>query len=1412
MAIKYYDGIHEAQKDQKPADELPAFDIERIRNNSPKARLQSWFFHHLRLPRMGLAFLRRWHPMLGFGKFLLVTRNDDVREILERQDAFETPYGPEMTEIAGGTNFILGMHDGPAYRRMKSTVLTAFPVDEVEPKVRAIAARHSQDIMLRAGPGFDVISGLLKVVPVRICREYYGMTIDDENEFADWANALSGFFFGDPGGNPVARELAIVAGAHMAAAIDRSIEAVREGRVSYQTPLGRLVDMLDRKKPAVELGEVHSIMMGMITGFAPTNLLAAGNCLNVILSRPEAQKAVQDAIASGDNEQLDRAIKEAMRFNPIWIGPFRYTMNDTVIAKGTRRERTVKAGTAVMPATLSAMFDADAVERPNEYDTSRPARDYLLFGHGIHQCIGAAMAKIQIAEAFRALFSKKDVRRSKGRAGRLSYLGAYPESLKVDFETAALSKTVTHSMVTIVCPVKPGVSLASLREKVGQLGNPAKEDVADKLDANGTIHFASLAVACKADPSDERPGDESHLVLELSGDGTDDEVITNFAAAGENPMRGIFEEACGLGPDEPFEKFLHQHAIKISPTFGGFAGIVFSGTPGHSVARIHAEARLESVARAIVGKISRPGGENAGKTLAEVRQRLAADGNFDWALEPAEGLLEKQGKGGFWKAAWTTFKAPWVMVTSLALLLLFWRLTHLFVFGSAKTFLGKLFIAGAALIVTILGFALFFVVIGGLAYFWLRRIEKRDEPVDVAIDHRRLEAIIDRENQIPQNNLTAISIKKAGVFRRLTLRFAFYVISIMAKSVYRPGFLGSINTIHFARWVLLPKTDKLMFFSNYGGSWESYLEDFIAKAHFGLTGVWSNTLGFPRARRLFLDGATDGDRFKRWARMQQIPTLFWYCAYPGLNTGRIRQNSLIRSGIAKAETESEARDWLGLFGSLPRPPGTLETSEIQTIFFGPLGPLHLGQMIAVRIPKESSRTKRKAWLKYVAEETTFANELPSDSAMIALFGPDGLLRLGMDGQSKTDGLASFPPVFRQGMSSAARSRILDDVGESAPEKWEWGSAGNPADAIVVVYAADQKTLEDKVAEIEQITTAAGLTVAAKLPLIVRGKGEVAAKGSRKAASAKARNKGEQAYEHFGFADGISQPVIRGTPRAKSSVSPMHVVAAGEFLLGYKDELGFYPPTPTVTSSMDSSGILPELDHEPVTLFGIDSEFRDFGRNGSFVVVRQMEQHVDKFHDFCRHAAKEHSRHSNGEGITQEWIAAKMVGRWQDGTSLVRNPNGRELREPDNDFSFADEDPQGLHCPLGSHVRRSNPRDSLGEDHETQIKINKRHRILRIGRTYEKDGEKGLLFMCLNADIERQYEFVQQSWVAAVSFNGLQEKDPTIGAQRDDAGRFSIPSTDGSVVLTGLPSFVTTRGGGYFFMPSRSAMQYLISRL
>ena len=218
------------------------------------------------------------------------------------------------------------------------------------------------------------------------------------------------------------------------------------------------------------------------------------------------------------------------------------------------------------------------------------------------------------------------------------------------------------------------------------------------------------------------------------------------------------------------------------------------------------------------------------------------------------------------------------------------------------------------LFVVVLAFAVPLLILAAALYFSLRAKEQTDWIDSRAPRREVLHAILANENQCAQNHMVSITQRKPGVTRRITARLAFWIIGALATRQFQPGHLGDIGTIHFARWVMLPGGRDFVFFSNYGGSWESYLEDFITKAHAGLTAVWSNTVGFPVTENLFELGATDGERFKRYARHSMAPTPFWYSAYPDLTTDNIRTNAAVRSGLAAAMTNEEATSWLAQFG------------------------------------------------------------------------------------------------------------------------------------------------------------------------------------------------------------------------------------------------------------------------------------------------------------------------------------------------------------------------------------------------------------------------------------------------------------------------------------------------------------------
>ena len=594
----------------------------------------------------------------------------------------------------------------------------------------------------------------------------------------------------------------------------------------------------------------------------------------------------------------------------------------------------------------------------------------------------------------------------------------------------------------------------------------------------------------------------------------------------------------------------------------------------------------------------------------------------------------------------------------------------------------------------------------------------------------------------------------------------------------------------------------MLFFSNYGGSWESYLEDFITLAHGGLTGVWSNTEGFPRTKNLIQDGATDSDRFKRWARRSHYPSRFWYSAYPDLNTERIRRNCSIRHGLATATSEDEAAKWLSLFGSEPPRPDTLETEEIQTIMFGGMGSHIKGSCFVAKFTEGEAEAKR--WLKALESKIEYGNDGLRESVTQIAFTAGGLTKLGLDGK-EMDG---FPMAFSQG--PARRSDILGDIKEDSPENWSWGGDSD-VDAVVLLY---DMTTESHKSSVDYINTNS-MTNGVDLEEI--GLLDIDKKDRT---------------EHFGFVDGVSQPIIRGVGRAKSSDKGLNIVEPGEFILGYHNNRGYFPHSPKIPVASDHNSYL--ANARVLADSDSDSESepkRDFGLNGSYLVVRQLEQNVPGFNKFVSQKSASLNK-LNHDGVPNDltseqleiWLKAKMVGRWPDGTSLIRYPNkpGKGWKKdgkatPDNSFHLGQDDPLGHKVPLGSHIRRTNPRDSFNPGSDEQMSITNRHRILRRGRLYgerfdpkggDEKEKRGLLFMCLNSDIERQFEFIQQSWMLARRFQGLDaELDPVVGRGGVN-GRFTIPTPHGPVIVSGIQRFVSVCGSGYFFLPSRRSIRYL----
>ena len=959
---------------------------------------------------------------------------------------------------------------------------------------------------------------------------------------------------------------------------------------------------------------------------------------------------------------------------------------------------------------------------------------------------------------------------------------------------------MNQASVTVVSPLAL-TRVAEAQDAIDALGNPAHADVAaalDRLDGEAGTHFASLHAIRSQD------GARGYLVLEFSADGEEALAVERITAAIGDRLRPLFMLADDWASDAQLKDYLLRNRVKLGAGWFSHPGVAFAGTPGMTVGRIRTEAALAADIPSVLGP---PGGTSGLARLQAVRAALASRAGGASRLDPAPSLPTQQPSGllGSIGSFLATFLWPIAWVLLLVALLAG-------VLGTHGTFLGFVW---AALWRATLAAGALLVAAAGLAYLSLRRAEAQDALEERAPPRATQSAMFARENHGAQNHMASITQRKPGALRAVTSRLVFWAVGAAVARLDQPGFLSGIGTIHFARWVTLPNSPDVLFLSNYDGSWESYLEDFITRAHTGLTAIWSNSIGFPRTSNLTQDGATDGERFKRYARHSMQPTRFWYSAYPHLTTTQIRTNAQIRLGLSGAMTEDEAVEWLALFGSAERPAEKLLSSEIQSLVFGGLNFMPFGTCLVLALPP--NRAAARSWLAGLHPDLAFddGRHLAGEAVATLALGATGLAALGLP----TESLETFPFAFLEGMTTPSRSRILGDNGDSAPSQWRWG--GVPPDAVLLVYGRTPAAAAAKRDELVARAEALGLAVVATIPL---------------------KEVDRSKPEPFGFADGISQPLIRGTYKSLRNADPIHLVEPGEFILGYPDNRHNMPPGPTLAATFDPDNALPLLDapHD----FGrtVVEAPRQVGFNGSYLVIRELEQDVDAFHAYCAaEATRLAGRLRAPYEVTPEFVGAKLVGRWQDGASLARHPYAppKDERHPqkeqarpttapiaaqpierapksprfhsDNDFLFGTEDPEALRCPFGAHIRRSNPRDSFDPGSKEQVDITNRHRILRVGRQYApEEGQKpGLLFMCLNGDIERQFEFVQQSWLKSPSFHGLScEKDPLLADGEHGASGFTIPTREGPVRLSPVPAFVRTRGGGYFSMPGKRLVEFL----
>lgn len=483
-------------------------------------------------------------------------------------------------------------------------------------------------------------------------------------------------------------------------------------------------------------------------------------------------------------------------------------------------------------------------------------------------------------------------------------------------------------------------------------------------------------------------------------------------------------------------------------------------------------------------------------------------------------------------------------------------------------------------------------------------------------------------------------------------------------------------------------------------------------------------------------------------------------------------------------------------------PTSVPLHEVQGIILRGYESLQGGVFVLLEI---GELAPAREWLKSLVPEIRTAEEKPYDFAVNIAFTFPGLRKLGLHSEANVN----FSREFQEGMDADHRNRVLGDTGSLEPRSWVWGNRESAPQehVLLMLYAATDEAVQPFHERHRERYIAAGLK-----ELMVFDPRHLPGR-----------------TEHFGFRDGISQPDIEGVVKVNPNSEVVNttgepgiqkLVRTGEFLLGYPNSYDKLPPSPTVPRDCAKS--------------------YDFGRNGSYLVIRQVSQDVREFWRFVKSLVPEGIANDarDTEAIR---IASKMVGRWPGGAPLAADRGDDPALKDDNDFGYGETDPLGLKTPIGSHIRRTHPRDSIepgptGQERISpadSLDVSKLHRIIRRGRPYgdplcpsmnprdmlnapekEKDNDRGLLFVCFNANIARQFEFIQQTWMNNPKFGGLYDDSDPVTGQREPVGlpRKADVFTEQALPVRrryeGLPQFVHVRGGGYFFMPGIESLKYL----
>jgi cytochrome P450 len=394
--------------------------------------------------RVAFKFAREYRPILVTPKATIVTRYDDVVEVLTRDGDFSVvpTYAAKMHATSG--DFFLGMDASPQHDREAGIVRKAISRTDLETIARIVSRECEARIAAAAAktPGrLDVVDVLTRAVPAQVVAEFFGVPGPDAPTLKRWMRAIFWEIFLNPTNDSEVTAAASVASAELKSYLDQLI-AERKAEIASGAPVGddfltRLLRMQADPETRLEDEAIRRNVGGVIVGAVDTISKSVAQSLNVLLDQPAWLERAHAAAVSGNDKLVYAIAFDALRFdpqNPILI---RTALREVTIARGTDRETVIPAGTTVVAATLSAMFDPERFPSPDEIRTDRPDGNYLFFGDGLHVCFGQYVSRVEIPLILKHLYALPHLRRAAGDEGEIAYEGPFPDHLFVEYGAEA---------------------------------------------------------------------------------------------------------------------------------------------------------------------------------------------------------------------------------------------------------------------------------------------------------------------------------------------------------------------------------------------------------------------------------------------------------------------------------------------------------------------------------------------------------------------------------------------------------------------------------------------------------------------------------------------------------------------------------------------------------------------------------------------------------------------------------------------------------------------------------------------------------------------------------------------------------------------------------------------------------------